>query len=195
MMRLILSVYFQVLVFSQSLLSLDLIEEFLARASDQTISDSVAGQFGTWIPGKDYYRFDASYILRVCGLPVRPRWIGGNAFIFWTLRYGTHEVPVLSSFLDNSCYKTGIQISSQMKEFEQKFLVRRPAMTAALQIFFYFILIWLSLHSPKLYPFRNPCSPTGHLYFFTYSTLKLTVVAEVWSGYRYRKNQNSILKI
>jgi hypothetical protein len=46
----------QVLVFSQSLLSLDLIEEFLARASHETTADTVAGTYGTWIPGKDYYR-------------------------------------------------------------------------------------------------------------------------------------------
>jgi hypothetical protein len=45
-----------VLVFSQSLLSLDLIEEFLARASHETTADTVAGTYGTWIPGKDYYR-------------------------------------------------------------------------------------------------------------------------------------------
>ena len=48
----------QLLVFSQSLLSLDLIEEFLARASDQPARDSVDSQFGTWLPGKDYYRSD-----------------------------------------------------------------------------------------------------------------------------------------
>ena len=45
-------------MFSQSLLSLDLIEEFLARASDQPARDSVDSQFGTWLPGKDYYRSD-----------------------------------------------------------------------------------------------------------------------------------------
>jgi len=54
----------KVLVFSQSLLSLDLIEDFLARVNtedDQDISGAAMADFlDTWIPGKDYYRMDGS---------------------------------------------------------------------------------------------------------------------------------------
>ncbi len=39
----------KVLVFSQSLLTLDLIEEFLSKP-----------QFGDWVPALDYYRLDGS---------------------------------------------------------------------------------------------------------------------------------------
>ena len=39
----------KVLVFSQSLLTLDLIEEFLSKP-----------QFGDWVPSLDYYRLDGS---------------------------------------------------------------------------------------------------------------------------------------
>jgi hypothetical protein len=58
----------QVLVFSQSLLSLDLIEEFLARASHETTADTVAGTYGTWIPGKDYYRLATALSFFLFGL-------------------------------------------------------------------------------------------------------------------------------
>ena len=49
------------LVFSQSLLSLDLIEEFLAKEHEdqekaRKDGDVTAGQIGTWAQGKDYYR-------------------------------------------------------------------------------------------------------------------------------------------
>jgi len=56
----------KVLVFSQSLLSLDLIEDFLARAdmasesSNEAAGGSIAEQFASWAPGKDYYRMDGS---------------------------------------------------------------------------------------------------------------------------------------
>ena len=56
----------QVLVFSQSLLSLDLIEEFLARVNEAhessvAVSDSgVTEYLDSWLPGKDYYRMDGS---------------------------------------------------------------------------------------------------------------------------------------
>ena len=48
-------------MFSQSLLSLDLIEEFLAREHvDQDNlkkkGEATAGQIGTWDQGRDYYR-------------------------------------------------------------------------------------------------------------------------------------------
>jgi len=50
------------LVFSQSLLSLDLIEDFLARVNteDGDGGGAVADYLDTWIPGKDYYRMDGS---------------------------------------------------------------------------------------------------------------------------------------
>jgi len=56
----------KVLVFSQSLLSLDLIEDFLARANDAHegkvtgVSNGMDDYLDTWIQGKDYYRMDGS---------------------------------------------------------------------------------------------------------------------------------------
>jgi len=54
----------KVLVFSQSLLSLDLIEEFLSRVNDEETEETggaaVADYLDTWMPGKDYYRMDGS---------------------------------------------------------------------------------------------------------------------------------------
>jgi len=54
----------KVLVFSQSLLSLDLIEDFLARVNTEDGDDggggAMADYLDTWIPGKDYYRMDGS---------------------------------------------------------------------------------------------------------------------------------------
>merc|ERR1719445_1554993 len=54
----------KVLVFSQSLLSLDLIEEFLARVNEAHESSSadsgVTEYLDSWLPGKDYYRMDGS---------------------------------------------------------------------------------------------------------------------------------------
>eukprot|EP00092_Neocalanus_flemingeri_P004269 GFUD01004589.1.p1 GENE.GFUD01004589.1~~GFUD01004589.1.p1 ORF type:complete len:1194 (+),score=434.68 GFUD01004589.1:173-3754(+) len=56
----------KVLVFSQSLLSLDLIEDFLSRVNaahedtDRTGEAAMADYLDTWIPGKDYYRMDGS---------------------------------------------------------------------------------------------------------------------------------------
>jgi len=55
----------KVLVFSQSLLSLDLIEEFLATIHSETEKltakgELPAGEIGTWMPGQDYYRLDGS---------------------------------------------------------------------------------------------------------------------------------------
>jgi len=56
----------KVLVFSQSLLSLDLIEDFLSRVNDahedtdRTGDSAMADYLDTWIPGKDYYRMDGS---------------------------------------------------------------------------------------------------------------------------------------
>ena len=52
---------FKVLVFSQSLLSLDLIEDFLAREHENQEkllrkNEAAPGAIGTWIFGKDYYR-------------------------------------------------------------------------------------------------------------------------------------------
>ena len=52
------------LVFSQSLLSLDLIEEFLARINEahesSSQNSSVSEYLDSWLPGKDYYRMDGS---------------------------------------------------------------------------------------------------------------------------------------
>ena len=53
------------LVFSQSILSLDLIEEFLGKVNDAHESDkgkdsALGGYLDTWVPGKDYYRMDGS---------------------------------------------------------------------------------------------------------------------------------------
>merc|ERR1719331_982500 len=55
----------KVLVFSQSILSLDLIEEFLGKVNDAHESakgkdSALSGYLDTWIPGKDYYRMDGS---------------------------------------------------------------------------------------------------------------------------------------
>ena len=55
------------LVFSQSLLSLDLIEEFLAKEHEdqekaRKDGDVTAGQIGTWTQGKDYYRSILIYV-------------------------------------------------------------------------------------------------------------------------------------
>ena len=56
----------KVLVFSQSLLSLDLIEEFWARvneaheSSNSSGNSSMTGYLDSWLPGKDYYRMDGS---------------------------------------------------------------------------------------------------------------------------------------
>merc|ERR1719494_1131710 len=55
----------KVLVFSQSILSLDLIEEFLGKVNDAHESDkgkdsALGGYLDTWVPGKDYYRMDGS---------------------------------------------------------------------------------------------------------------------------------------
>jgi len=55
----------KILVFSQSLLSLDLIEEFLSRQNREheklaRKGEVPAGQIGTWTLGKDYYRLDGS---------------------------------------------------------------------------------------------------------------------------------------
>ena len=54
----------QVLVFSQSLLSLDLIETFLKIENDRLgrsdLPDSGTGMFGSWVNGMDYYRMDGS---------------------------------------------------------------------------------------------------------------------------------------
>merc|ERR1719384_1588493 len=55
----------KVLVFSQSILSLDLIEDFLGKVNDAhesaKVKDSaLSGYLDTWIPGKDYYRMDGS---------------------------------------------------------------------------------------------------------------------------------------
>ena len=52
-------------MFSQSILSLDLIEDFLGKVNDAhesaKVKDSaLSGYLDTWIPGKDYYRMDGS---------------------------------------------------------------------------------------------------------------------------------------
>ena len=49
-----LTLHLQVLVFSQSLLSLDLIEAFLSLENDNRKDEN--GLFGTWVNGQDYYR-------------------------------------------------------------------------------------------------------------------------------------------
>jgi hypothetical protein len=56
---------FQVLVFSQSLLSLDIIETFLKIENDKNSRADVPDQtgstfFGSWVNDKDYYRMDGS---------------------------------------------------------------------------------------------------------------------------------------
>jgi len=56
----------KLLIFSQSILSLDLIEEFLAKIhsnhenSKKKDKDVVSDYLETWVPGKDYYRMDGS---------------------------------------------------------------------------------------------------------------------------------------
>merc|ERR1719397_1519513 len=56
----------KVLVFSQSLLSLDLIEDFLSRVNEahesveKSKQNSINDYLDTWVPGKDYYRMDGS---------------------------------------------------------------------------------------------------------------------------------------
>jgi len=55
----------KVLVFSQSILSLDLIEDFLGKVNQAHESakgkdSALASYLDTWIPGKDYYRMDGS---------------------------------------------------------------------------------------------------------------------------------------
>ena len=60
----------KILVFSQSILSLDLIEEFLekihnnheveSRKKKKKDPDSLEDSLDTWVPGKDYYRMDGS---------------------------------------------------------------------------------------------------------------------------------------
>jgi len=55
----------KVLVFSQSILSLNLIEDFLGKVNDAHESavgkeSAMADYLDTWIPGKDYYRMDGS---------------------------------------------------------------------------------------------------------------------------------------
>lgn len=52
-------------MFSQSLLSLDIIEEFLANQhafNEESINNGSlpAGELGTWVQGVDYYRMDGS---------------------------------------------------------------------------------------------------------------------------------------
>jgi transcriptional regulator ATRX len=51
--------FFKVLVFSQSLLSLDLIEAFLKLEND-TRKSGKPEFFGTWVNGQDYFRMDGS---------------------------------------------------------------------------------------------------------------------------------------
>merc|ERR1712032_728019 len=59
----------KILVFSQSILSLDLIEEFLEKIHNQqelanrkkkTKDADTLDELDTWVPGKDYYRMDGS---------------------------------------------------------------------------------------------------------------------------------------
>ena len=62
----------KVLVFSQSLLSLDLIEDFLSREDRENErlarkGELPAGQLGTWAIGKDYYRSELAELIN--GLP------------------------------------------------------------------------------------------------------------------------------
>ena len=49
-------------MFSQSLLTLDLIEEFLANihAENEKNESLPVGEIGTWVQGLDYYRLDGS---------------------------------------------------------------------------------------------------------------------------------------
>ncbi|XP_063385527.1 transcriptional regulator ATRX homolog, partial [Cydia fagiglandana] len=54
----------KLLVFSQSLYSLDLIEHFLGKVDEATqegrIDEKLAGHVGSWSPGVDYFRLDGS---------------------------------------------------------------------------------------------------------------------------------------
>ncbi|KAI8432367.1 hypothetical protein MSG28_004774 [Choristoneura fumiferana] len=54
----------KLLVFSQSLYSLDLIEHFLGKVDEATqegrIDEKLAGHVGSWAPGVDYFRLDGS---------------------------------------------------------------------------------------------------------------------------------------
>ncbi|XP_028027063.1 transcriptional regulator ATRX homolog isoform X4 [Bombyx mandarina] len=54
----------KLLVFSQSLYSLDLIEHFLGKVDDATqagrIDEKLGGHMGSWSPGIDYFRLDGS---------------------------------------------------------------------------------------------------------------------------------------
>ncbi|XP_026482209.1 LOW QUALITY PROTEIN: transcriptional regulator ATRX homolog [Ctenocephalides felis] len=52
----------KILVFSQSLYSLDVIEHFLSQIDERTQnqSDNVLGHRGSWSPGLDYFRLDGS---------------------------------------------------------------------------------------------------------------------------------------
>merc|ERR1712107_760945 len=50
----------KVLVFSQSILSLYLIEEFLGKVNDAHESDKGTWTLDTWVPGKDYFMMDGS---------------------------------------------------------------------------------------------------------------------------------------
>ncbi|VVD00578.1 unnamed protein product [Leptidea sinapis] len=54
----------KLLVFSQSLYSLDLIEHFLGKVDDATqegrVDEKLGGHIGTWSPGVDYFRLDGS---------------------------------------------------------------------------------------------------------------------------------------
>lgn len=60
----------KILVFSQSLLSLDLIEGFLSKAHQNRESKSDNENYlGSWEIGKDYFRMDGS-----TGPDVRKRW-------------------------------------------------------------------------------------------------------------------------
>ena len=52
-------------MFSQSILSLNIIEEFLGKVNDahetaKGKDSALSGYLDTWIPGKDYYRMDGS---------------------------------------------------------------------------------------------------------------------------------------
>lgn len=81
----------KVLVFSQSLLSLDLIEDFLARAgqSAATAEDSTLMSYlGTWVHGKDYFRMDGS-----TPPDTRKKWCNYfNKVSFWKI----HRFPYIA---------------------------------------------------------------------------------------------------